>query len=79
MAPTIYRERGFRFFFFSREESRPHVHVSCADGEAKYWLEPAVELVRNYGLSASQLRQSEDIVAEHLDEFRTAWTEHFGR
>src|SRR2546422_3979017 len=32
----------FRFFFFSKEERRKHVHVSCGDGEAKFWLEPAI-------------------------------------
>ena len=47
MSPTIFRERGYRFFFFSREESRMHVHVYCGDGEAKYWLEPEIELARN--------------------------------
>jgi hypothetical protein len=31
--------RGFRFFFFSREESRKHAHVYCSDGEAKFWLD----------------------------------------
>jgi len=35
MSPTVLRIGGFRFFFFSREESRMHVHVSHADGEAK--------------------------------------------
>ena len=33
-----------------------HVHVSCADGEAKFWLEPDIALARNYRLSESQLR-----------------------
>jgi len=28
MSPTIFREKGLRFFFFSREEARLHVHVS---------------------------------------------------
>jgi hypothetical protein len=41
MSPTIFRESGFRFYFFSREETR--MHVQCAEGEAKYWLEPAIE------------------------------------
>ena len=35
MASTIHRERGFRFFFFSREEPRKHVQVIRAEGEAK--------------------------------------------
>ena len=36
MSPTVFREKGYRFFFFSREEPRVHVHVICADGEAKF-------------------------------------------
>lgn len=51
MSPTIFREAGFRFFFFSREESRMHVHVSHSDGEAKFWLEPQIELANSIGLS----------------------------
>ncbi len=27
MSPTVFRERGYRFYFFSREEPRMHVHV----------------------------------------------------
>ena len=78
MAPTIYRERGYRFFFFSREEPRTHVHVSCGDGEAKFWLEPHIELAVNYRLSRAQLRDVEDIIEEKQDEFRAAWHRHFG-
>jgi hypothetical protein len=36
MAPTIFREGGFRFFFFSREEPRMHVHVSHPDGKPSF-------------------------------------------
>jgi hypothetical protein len=54
-----------------------HVHVYCADGEAKFWLEPQIELARNYRLSRSQLREIEQIIEEHNDELRTAWHEHF--
>ena len=46
MTPTVFREGGFRFYFFSREETRPHVHVHHADGEAKVWLDPVVEVAR---------------------------------
>ncbi|MGH9338284.1 MAG: DUF4160 domain-containing protein [Acidobacteriota bacterium] len=55
MSPTIFRKGGFRFYFFSREESRLHVHVHGAKGEAKFWLEPGIELAQNYGLSDRQL------------------------
>jgi hypothetical protein len=36
MAPTIVRDGQFRLFFFSREETRIHVHVAHPDGEAKF-------------------------------------------
>lgn len=26
-----------------------HVHISCPNGEAKFWLEPMVVLAQNYG------------------------------
>ena len=79
MSPTIFREDGFRFFFFSREESRLHVHVTCADGEAKFWLEPTLELAQNHGLSDRQLRATENLVRKHENDIRSAWHEHFGR
>ena len=77
MSPTVFREKGFRFFFFSREEERVHVHVHCGDGEAKYWLEPSIELAKNFGLSAQQLSSIEKIVREHEDELISAWNFHF--
>ena len=78
VSPTVFREGGFRFFFFSREEPRMHVHVSGQEGEAKFWLEPTVELARNYGLSASDLAKAEKLVKEHEHGIRSAWSEHFG-
>jgi len=79
MSPTVFRAKGYRFFFFSREEPRPHVHINCADGEAKFWLEPDIQLVRNQGLSRIQLREIEQIIEEHQDELRAAWNTRFGR
>ncbi len=46
MSPTVFREKGHRFFFFSREEDRMHVHILSGDGEAKFWLEPEIELAK---------------------------------
>lgn len=46
MSPTILRVKGYRFFVFSREEPREHVHVISGDGEAKFWLEPELQLAQ---------------------------------
>lgn len=78
MSPTIFREKGFRFFFFSREETRMHVHVHCSDGEAKFWLEPEIELARNYRLSGQQIRQVKEIIEAHYEELKSAWKKYFG-
>jgi hypothetical protein len=78
MSPTIFREGGYRFYFFSREEPRMHVHVQCADGEAKFWIEPRVEAAQNVGMSERRLRAAQQLVETHVDEIRRAWCEHFG-
>jgi hypothetical protein len=77
MSPTIFRLKNYRFFFFSREEERPHVHVSCPSGEAKFWLEPIVALSQNYGLSSKQLKELQRIIEERKDEITEAWKKHF--
>ncbi len=78
MSPTIFRERGYRFFFFSREERRMHVHVVSADGEAKFWLEPDVELARSHGCSRQQLKEIRALVEERREVIINAWHMHFG-
>lgn len=78
MSPTIFREGPFRFFFFSREEPRTHVHAASPDGEAKFWLDPEIELARSYRLSDRDLRRIREIVTKREQEIRDAWNLHFG-
>ncbi|MBO6598029.1 MAG: DUF4160 domain-containing protein, partial [Pseudomonadales bacterium] len=77
MSPTIFREKGYRFFFFSLEETRMHVHVRSPDGEAKYWLEPDIALARKSRLSNVQLNEIQRMVEAHRDELIAAWRKHF--
>ena len=79
MSPTILKIGPYRFFFNSREEIRPHIHVSCPAGVAKFWLEPIVSLASYYRLSPRELRQIENIVREHEDDFKSAWDQHFSQ
>ncbi len=48
-------------------------------GETKYWLDPEIELARNYHLSRQQLKQIEQLIEEHYDELTSAWKKHFPR
>ncbi len=78
MSPTVFRYKGYRFYFFSREEKRMHVHIYCSDGEAKFWIEPEVLLAKNWGLSSPQINELANVVKEHKDEIADAWNKHFG-
>lgn len=78
MAPTVVRDGKFRLFFFSREETRIHVHVAHPDGEAKFWLTPDVAVANSVGLSQQQLKEAHEVVEKHLLEIRDAWNRHFG-
>jgi hypothetical protein len=78
MSPTVFREGPFRFFFFSREEPRLHIHVASADGEAKFWLDPRIELARSHGLADLDVRRAAESIQKHEEEIRDAWIRHFG-
>jgi len=75
--PTVLKIKGYRFFFFSREELRKHIHVYSQSGEAKYWLKPELKLANNYNLSQKQLNEIEKIIQKHYNDFIKAWEEHF--
>ena len=79
MSPTIFREKGYRFYFLSNEENRIHIHVTCEKGEAKFWLEPIVSLAVYYGLNSTMLADIQRIIEEHKNEIIKAWQKHFGQ
>jgi hypothetical protein len=54
-----------------------HVHVVSGDGEAKFWLEPKIEISKNYHFSNKQLKLIQSIVESHADELTSAWKHHF--
>lgn len=79
MSPTVFQFKNYRFFFFSREEPRIHVHVRSPDGEAKFWIEPDIELSVHRGLSSRELKELEEVVIEKEDEIRQHWKKHFAQ
>ena len=79
MSPSIFREKGYRFYFLSNEEDRIHVHVTSEDGEAKFWLEPILSLSVYHGLNAKKLNEIQLIIEARKDEIVKAWQKHFGK
>ena len=78
LSPTVFREGPYRFYFFSREEPRIHVHVASSDGEAKFWIEPEVALAENHGIPSHELGALQKIIQTHEQDIRIAWQIHFG-
>jgi len=79
--PVVFREQGFRFFFYSNEGSprEPvHIHVEKGDIEAKFWLRPELRVAYNDGYDARTLREVLEIVASNRDRIERAWNEFFG-
>lgn len=78
--PTIFRYKGYRFFFYSNEgdPSEPlHVHVQKEKALAKIWLEPQVRIAGSFGLKPRELRELCKVAQEHIDQIREAWNEYF--
>ncbi len=79
MSPTIFRARGYRFYFLSNEENRIHVHITSEDGEAKFWLEPKISLASHFEYNTEKLNEIKSLIEEHKDEIIKAWGTHFGK
>ncbi len=78
--PVVFRYRGYRFFFYSNEGSpREPVHVRAigAEGEAKFWLQPAVRVAFSDGLNARTLRELTGVVQLNADLIERTWHEYF--
>ncbi|MBZ5666820.1 MAG: DUF4160 domain-containing protein [Acidobacteriia bacterium] len=76
--PTVLRSVPYRFYFYSHEpDEPPHIHVDRDDLSAKFWLDP-IQLARNFGFRANELRTIQSMVKGHREEFLEAWNEFFG-
>ena len=56
-----------------------HVHVQVQNGEAKFWLDPAIEIAQYVGLSRREINEALRLVQEHENDIRSAWRRHFSR
>ncbi len=79
MTPVVYRWRKYRFQFHSREESRPHLHITGPDSRAKIWLSPQVVVAYNKGVPNKDLKRILAIVKKNRDMFLKAWHAHHGQ
>ena len=75
--PTVLRLGPYRFYFYSHEPNEPpHIHVDRDNLSAKFWLNP-VQLARNIGFSARDLRAIERMIVDHHEELQEKWNGYF--
>jgi hypothetical protein len=76
--PTILVAFGYRFFFFSNENSEPiHVHVQKSNAEGKVWLMPEIKPSWFVGFKVQEEREILELVQTHQELFKSKWNEHF--
>ncbi|MFP3939323.1 MAG: DUF4160 domain-containing protein [Acidobacteriota bacterium] len=76
--PTVFKEEGFRFFFYSNDHPPLHVHVRKGGGEAVFEIGSRIELRESVGLKLQELRRAQELARQNRDLIARKWDEHFG-
>ena len=77
MSPIFLNEKGYRFFTWSKEEERKHIHVVKEDKQCKFWLEPIIEVAENNGFREFELNEILKIITKNESEFKNKWDKRF--
>jgi hypothetical protein len=78
--PLVFRWRGYRFHFFSNEgdpREPVHIHVTRDGADAKFWVQPEVNVAYNKGFKARELARLSAVVEARREDIERAWDEHF--
>ena len=76
--PTIFRENGYRFFFFSNEHLPKHIHIEKSDKYLKVEIE-TLNILNNFKMTSKEQKEVIDIISKHQKDFLEAWNEYFNR
>jgi hypothetical protein len=74
--PTALIINGFRFYFWSNEEDRAHIHIVKGEGNAKYWLAPKIECVFSYNYKRAEVRFIERVIKKEYSTLIKKWNDH---
>ena len=74
--PTVFKDKGFRFFFYSNEHFPKHIHVSGKNFEVKIELD-SLRLIYNSGMKKNDLKKVLKIVEQNRFLFLRKWDEFF--
>jgi hypothetical protein len=87
MSPRVLKDAkikgGYRFLFYSNEgeglaKEAPHIHVRRGRNQAKFWLDPIVELAKAKGFRDHEIAEIARIVEKYRDQILDEWDKYFG-
>ena len=76
---TIYRHKGFRFYFNTRESGEPesmHVCVQKGESRARFGIEAEVVLTSSHKVDRGEVIELRRVVEQNKDFFVTSWLAH---
>ncbi|MGZ5207416.1 MAG: DUF4160 domain-containing protein [Sulfuricurvum sp.] len=76
--PTLLREDGYRFFFFSDEHLPKHVHIEKSNKYMRIELE-TLKVTDNYQMTSKEMHETIRIVEKHKKDFLEVWDEYFNQ
>jgi len=71
--PSVLNLLGMRFFYWAREHEPVHIHVKKGDVEARFKIEPTVELTDNFGFKPHELALAEEIIKDNREYMIEHW------
>lgn len=76
--PTVFRWKGYRFFWYQADGSEPpHVHIWKDGNECKIWLTD-LTVAFNHGHSPRDMQGLLEVTAAERNRLLEVWNEHFG-
>lgn len=76
--PTIFNQKGYRFFFYSNEHLPIHIHIEKGNRTAKFEISPTL-LVKSRKFNASEIREMRSLVDENSELIKNKWNEYFNK
>jgi hypothetical protein len=74
--PTVLRQNGFRFFFFSDEHTPKHIHIEKGEMYVRIELE-SLKVTDSYNINMKDIKLLQKVVKENKEVFIGAWDEYF--
>jgi len=75
--PTVLTLLGMRFYYWSSEHEPIHIHVKRGDAEARFRIEPDIELTANFGFKPHELALAEEVIKDNRVYMVEHWKLYF--